>query len=83
MKKEVTRNGKDHASQEVKTKYFYLQAFLLGGYYCEGMKRFIKLEKIELLSIAKPAHSDIAADAGDAGSTAAQKSTQVLGDGCW
>ena len=47
------------------------------------MKCFIKLEKIELLSIAKPAHSDIAADAGDAGSTAAQKSTQVLGDGCW
>lgn len=56
---------KDGASQEIKTNCSDSQAFLLGS-FCEGMRRFIKLKKTALLSIAKPPNTGIAADAGDA-----------------
>lgn len=62
--KGVSRNFKDLAIQEVKTKCFYLQAFLLGwqsgkisvSCFCEGMKHFIGLKENRVAMKCEPSH---------------------------
>ena len=62
--KGVSRNFKDFAIQEVKTKCFYLQAFLLGwqigkisiSCFCEGMKNFIGRQENWVAMKCEPSH---------------------------
>lgn len=72
--KEFTRNWKDRAIQEIKTKYFYLQAFLLEwqtekaltACSYKGMRAPWGWKKTELQSSATPPSSGLPADSGGA-----------------